>query len=717
MIKAPYNFVPLANKVVFPEWASEISIDRPFEDGISGSIDVEYTAQTPVFIGNGKDPNVKDPKEAPVANYKAANGKYAIPGSSLRGMIRNVAEIVSFGKFNRVTVATLSIRDLQNKDKELYPNHLTAGNNNRYEALSKSGWLDFNVENKCWELYPVNYYRVEDDDLESPKVYNIPIRDKKNDKKAEERIRKIKDKVFVYFTAGKNDFHEHHQLKNGPLYLKYSKVEKIEFKKFPNAKTGYVVLTGFCGRKHMDFVFENKTDRFISLDSKIINQFNQANDSDPANQKEGLNLRIKLKKYKGFGYPGIPVFYLADSLGNPESLGLSQMYRLPYKNNLPDAIKHSSEDHYSTDMDFAECMFGKLPKEKRLSLRGRIQFEDATSDSDSFGKRVDTILESPKPAYYPNYIEQDNKEKYKTLMDSDVKLRGWKRYPVRNEPNPVAIGQGQTNVGTHFSPLQKGTVFVGKIHFHNLKKEELGLLLWAITWGNNKKLSHAVGMGKPYGYGQIKASISSLSYLKNNSQDNDYNKASDEDIKFWEDSFESYMEYKISGWKSSPQLTELRAMADPQNATRPNWNLGHLSLKNQIGKNEFVEAKKANYFLAPYSEEKQEKQLANSGGDSKSYQQPRSGFYQGKKGPSPVPQRVARSESGITNGSVQTCILLEEKTKKGGWKASIKNNSDISGPIINTGDVPVDKKGGDEIELKVAALKGANSSFKYEVNG
>ena len=93
MIKAPYNFVPLAQKVVFPEWASQISIDRPFEDGISGTIDVEYTSQTPVFIGNGKN------KENGCAdNYKAANGKYAIPGSTLRGMLRNVIEIASFGK-------------------------------------------------------------------------------------------------------------------------------------------------------------------------------------------------------------------------------------------------------------------------------------------------------------------------------------------------------------------------------------------------------------------------------------------------------------------------------------------------------------------------------------------------------------------------------------------------------------------------------------------
>lgn len=111
MIKAPYNFVPLAQKVVFPEWGSQISIDSPFEDGISGTISVRYTAQTPVFVGNGKNDNGN------IDNYKAANGKFAIPGSSLRGMFRNVIEIASFGKFNRVSDAALSVRDLTNAAK------------------------------------------------------------------------------------------------------------------------------------------------------------------------------------------------------------------------------------------------------------------------------------------------------------------------------------------------------------------------------------------------------------------------------------------------------------------------------------------------------------------------------------------------------------------------------------------------------------------------
>lgn len=44
------------------------------------------------------------------------------------------------------------------------------------------------------------------------------------------------------------------------------------------------------------------------------------------------------------------------------------------------------------------------------------------------------------------------------------------------------------------------------------------------------------------------------------------------------------------------------------------------------------------------------------------------------------------------------CVLLEEKTRKGGWKAKLAT-SDLSGPIINTADVPGDKEPGDRVTL------------------
>lgn len=687
MIKAPYNFVPLAQKVVFPEWGSQISIDSPFEDGISGTISVRYTAQKPVFVGNGKNDNGN------IDNYKAANGKFAIPGSSLRGMFRNVIEIASFGKFNRVSDAALSVRDLTNAAKKLYRSHFT-------NKSIKGGWLIF--ENSGWVVYPVGYKRIEDSDIEKYCELESGALTKRED--SNDRINKLHNDVAVFFSAGE------------------TKVSRIKKTEYTGSVKGFIVLTGNPGgKKHLDFVFEDKGKQKITVDYATILQFKQTNAPKAADQKKGLDLAKKLNDCKNIGYPGIPVFYLPDSNGNPESLGLSMMYRLPYKNSLHEAIRNSSEDNFSDKLDFAECMFGKIENTKteksnyNFSLRGRVQLEDAVTNSVALAQKVDTILSNPKPSFYPNYIQQDTRnQEYKTLMDNDVLLRGWKRYPVRNKTNIVKPNQDQGKQTSHFSPLQKGTVFEGKIHFHNLKKEELGLLLWAITWGNDKNLSHAVGMGKSCGFGQIRAEISSMSYLNNDSSENKYRTASVDEINSWIRIFESYMEGKVVGWKNCQQLKELKAMANPNNAERPKWDLAHMALENPIGKKEFVEAKKDFCFLSAYSEENQESHLSHgfAGQNPRTSFQNNSGY--GNRQQQPIAKKMPHSEAGVANGSIQVCVLLEEKTKKGGWKARVKDTPEICGSIINTADVPTDKNAGDEIKLKVASVKGDTSSFRYE---
>ena len=99
IIKAPFNFVPLSDKVFFPDWADEISHDIPFEDGVSGTIELTLTAQTPIFVRNGHaqaDANENN------NNYKSfskdPDNSYFIPATSIKGAVRNVLEIMGFGK-------------------------------------------------------------------------------------------------------------------------------------------------------------------------------------------------------------------------------------------------------------------------------------------------------------------------------------------------------------------------------------------------------------------------------------------------------------------------------------------------------------------------------------------------------------------------------------------------------------------------------------------
>ena len=82
---APYNFISLNHEVVEdPNRADLLSYDPGL---LSGCINLKITNSTPVFIrGKGDE------------FYKAGE-QYAIPGSSMRGMIRTLMEIITWSRF------------------------------------------------------------------------------------------------------------------------------------------------------------------------------------------------------------------------------------------------------------------------------------------------------------------------------------------------------------------------------------------------------------------------------------------------------------------------------------------------------------------------------------------------------------------------------------------------------------------------------------------
>ena len=76
-------------------------------------------------------------------------------------------------------------------------------------------------------------------------------------------------------------------------------------------------------------------------------------------------------------------------------------------------------------------------------------------------------------------------------------------------------------------------------------------------------------------------------------------------------------------------------------------------------------------------------------------------------------QPTTTKASGIKVGDKITGILLEEKTKKGGWKVETKELA--IGSIQNSGDVPPDKKIGDTVnlEVRIAQTGGGGAQFKW----
>ena len=96
-VHAPFRFAPINGEVYFPKWGPLVSHDVPFKDGMSGEVTIEIEAKTPLLVG-GIRRKAQPGREGEVWPFKAADGTYAIPGSTLQGMTRSILEVAALGR-------------------------------------------------------------------------------------------------------------------------------------------------------------------------------------------------------------------------------------------------------------------------------------------------------------------------------------------------------------------------------------------------------------------------------------------------------------------------------------------------------------------------------------------------------------------------------------------------------------------------------------------
>ena len=97
---APYNFIPL-NATIVPSEYKELKQLPSFAvySGLSGYIDLDIEAMTPIYVGGlGENPSTATKGR----NFFGLGGITRIPGSSIRGMVRNLVEIVSYSKMGAI---------------------------------------------------------------------------------------------------------------------------------------------------------------------------------------------------------------------------------------------------------------------------------------------------------------------------------------------------------------------------------------------------------------------------------------------------------------------------------------------------------------------------------------------------------------------------------------------------------------------------------------
>ncbi len=513
-IYAPYNFVPLSAWIFKPDWAEQVSHDLPFSDGICGSLELEIQAHTPILVGGGKQATAQGPGEVhcpgEVHFFQLPDQTYAIPGTSLKGMIRHVLEMATFGKMRLVDDQWLSVRDLT-KGGKFYTEHLSENLGPKtFRPLARAGWLKLGSTNKGeleWRLIPCEYARVEQEHLINwGETQNIHRPERIKRKQSAVDKYKIWQTRHLKFDLEAKKSWPHQK---GQITLEYNKArQRLGIGQYEGELvfTGQPTEnTGKSGRsKHMEFIFYKDSATPKKVDEKVIRAFQHIH----ADSEEWQYWSKKVRKGEK-----VPVFYLEN--GNKiDSLGLAMMYRLPYKNSIGATISHTNPEHLSDDFfDLPELIFGTVNDDNtQFSLKSRVSFSMAPLQNQIRPVLVGpTILGSPKASYYPNYVQQNkNGQPYMTYMDDTAEIQGWKCYPVNPRwqvPAPARDQQNNNNIQVKLCPLKEGARFKCFLDVHNLRPAELGALVWALTWGGDAKLRHGLGMGKPFGLGQISIKI------------------------------------------------------------------------------------------------------------------------------------------------------------------------------------------------------------------
>ncbi|MDM3861103.1 MAG: TIGR03986 family CRISPR-associated RAMP protein [Aphanizomenon gracile PMC644.10] len=545
---APYNFVELPESVLEVSPDSLPSKNVYCNNRYTGRIECILTTESPLYIRCGLTKEEfecgAESKDLPNFFYTNPLGestKPVIPGSSLRGMLRNLVEIITFSKIDQVSnhqrlffraVAVSQNKDSLGKEYQKYVDNL------RNKTI-QAGYLK--KDNQGWYIQPAKkeqgatFAWVREGDLE-----------------IQELIKFDEDGYKPQYIP----------VSYGQVAIDYNDRSERLFAldvDTPNTyphKKGVLITSGNMKQDDSDkpsprrnhclvfdcLVFESDSNvEKLRLDEKAIEYYQNAltdfQKKSPFDKNWGmLNENCSV------------VFYYPPENGSKVVFfGQSPNFRIPYS-PIEDGYAATVADFIPTHLttvkknsridliDLADAIFGwvkkdedkKLPENMPQQCASRVFITDAQYQSDERGiwykgNFNDTItpqvLLEPKPTCFQHYLVQrkeDNPEAdkaklkhYASQPESETVIRGHKLYWHKGKNHNFEHPEGNSATGDHITkikPINSGVKFKFDIHFENLTNIELGALLWVIDIAQreDKQYRLKLGMGKPLGMGSIK---------------------------------------------------------------------------------------------------------------------------------------------------------------------------------------------------------------------
>lgn len=432
---APYNFVPLPEKAI-PAPENLPGMDQYYDERYSGVIGCKITTRSPVYVRGMAEPDffaelkekpvheMDDKKKRQYARFYSRDDKGlpAIPGSSLRGMIRSIVEVAAFAKMQWVTDAPLffqALRDLTSLGTYYRNSVMRNAGKGNFVPLVQGGYLVRKRDQ--WFIRPAQIVQgVTFARILKKKIQKMELQVWREHNRAKEIWVRLGERS--YERLGKNVRLE---------YLCVQEAKNAPAKDFKKA----LLVTGvdISNNKNMEVVLfpPDSSSELIKVSDEIfwLEQVCYRLEEPGARQDEALK-------------PFQPVFYLLEE-GGLVFFGRTIMFPLPYIRTPSGLVPTElSPEASQVKLDIAESIFGFTPRGKndqRPSLAGRVSFCDAlvkpNQDEIWLSKDpiIPEILSEPKPTAFQHYLTQETTpdgalNHYDSPPPHDTVIRGHKFY-------------------------------------------------------------------------------------------------------------------------------------------------------------------------------------------------------------------------------------------------------------------------------------------------
>lgn len=475
---APYNFVPFSNRIMVRYQSPDALPPHDVWDPAlkSGEIHVTLEAQTPVLVSGGRERNSAH-------FFKGADGTYQIPGSTVRGLLRQTMQILGLGHIR-------AGEDLE--DYQIFFRTVAGRSNSIGKALK---------DYYAGAVMKIRTERVNGKPVSNPEAVRSGYLHRKGDTYY---IQPTVSPV-LRVSRDRRDVAQFGDLIAKSFPVSYLDKGQTVLEISREARAGWRQGTLLCTGRPVSSI---PNGLYLFPEEDVQAEPIPISEADVLSyQADWENRKTVLKPKEFWALPRNgevkPVFFLRYE--GHTYFGMTRMLRVgcryPLSHGLPPRHREYTEQS-DLVLDYPHAVLGYAGKNR--AYRSRVSVGEFRLDGPGqVLPGVKTVLGGPKASFYPTYVAEG-----KNYNQEDFRLRGHKLYWHKEQAKADAPANGNERVATTLYPLDKGSVFHGVIRYRNLHPDELGLLLWCIRL--DLGCFHGIGMGKPYGFGRMKATIERL---------------------------------------------------------------------------------------------------------------------------------------------------------------------------------------------------------------